>query len=169
MGSYDYVAQPIYISSPSSDWQGPQVLPPNGQSTFNSDAEAELAVLNIMAHPGPAKDGTIDPTAGLYKFDKHFDPQSSNPKDADPSRLRRINDAENAWNQLSKNHDPENPSDKNSLFFKSPGGDWQKLETLQDLKIYMFHAPEAKDQAPAPDPSVTAPMGDPVFNTNPQG
>lgn len=131
MNSHNYQQSPVYVYTPSCDCQSGQVLPPNGQSQFVDDTQTQLAVLQVMAKPAPGPDGKVDETAGLYHYDKDFDPAKGG---ALPKRVT----AEEGFNELRKDQ---------SVLFHPAGGDWQQLDNLQDLHIYMY-SKYSKSDAP---------------------
>jgi hypothetical protein len=125
---------PIYVINPATGDNCGQVFPPDGSNTFDNKVQAQLAVLNVMAHPQQDPDSQYyDPTAGLYKPDEngHFDPTNLGPKIEADEALVRL-----------RHGDP--------IYYHPINGDFQTLQDQTDLDVYTYSL-ETKDNAPPQD------------------
>lgn len=114
LAAHNYQSAPIYVMSPSTGYDGGPLQPPEGRDTFSDEVEALLGVLQVMSRACE-----VDPTAGLYEFREDFDPQADNPH---ISPERAYNCVRKGW----------------PILFHPPGGSYEKIENLDDLRIYLY-------------------------------
>jgi hypothetical protein len=145
LAAYDW-DQPVYVVSPvTGDPIGP-VPPPDDPGQYNDPNAAYEQILNTMAAPAQDQnDPNYDPTAGVYQAYDNFDPTN-------PGQQINGNDA---FSDLSNGQ---------GIYFHPPNGDWEAINSLDDLNAYLYTQESQTSQQPAPtsDPTPADPTSDPT-------
>jgi peptidoglycan hydrolase-like protein with peptidoglycan-binding domain len=127
----------VYVVSPVTGDDSGVITPPDGG--FGNDPNAVYEqLLDILANPSQdPNDPNFDKTAGVYLDTKDFD----------PTHPGKQLSGQDAWTALSSGK---------PLYFHPPNGDWETIQSVDDLNAYLY----TQEQQQTPDD----PSGPPQSN-----